>query len=422
MPKFQFTAVDTNGKERTGLVEAASSELASAQVKSMGLFPTQLSQEAEAKTARKTDKGRKIAPSAALKKKKPTVIGKIVSQKGLTIFTRQLATLISAGLPLLRSLEVLERQEKNPGFKWVLGELAENIRSGNTFSEGLSQNPKVFNRLFINMLKAGEAGGVLDTVLNRLAGFMEKSLKIKGKVKAAMVYPVIILSVAILILIGLLTFVVPKFKSIFDDLLNGAPLPVLTQFVLNTSDLICNNIIATIGVVAAVVFLFKLFRKTKQGSRIVDRAILTMPPVGDLFRKAAISRFCRTLGTLLNSGVPILQALNITRDTSGNTILMDAIDVVHERVKEGEGVSGPLETTKVFPTMVTSMIDVGEETGELPEMLTRIADTYDEEVDNAVAALTSIIEPIMIVFLAVIVGVIVIALFMPIIKIIDTLQ
>jgi type IV pilus assembly protein PilC len=422
MPKFQFTAVDTNGKERTGLVEAASSELASAQVKSMGLFPTQLSQEAEAKTARKTDKGRKIAPSAALKKKKPTVIGKIVSQKGLTIFTRQLATLISAGLPLLRSLEVLERQEKNPGFKWVLGELAENIRSGNTFSEGLSQNPKVFNRLFINMVKAGEAGGVLDTVLNRLAGFMEKSLKIKGKVKAAMVYPVIILSVAILILIGLLTFVVPKFKSIFDDLLNGAPLPVLTQFVLNTSDLIRNNIIATIGVVAAVVFLFKLFRKTKQGSRIVDRAILTMPPVGDLFRKAAISRFCRTLGTLLNSGVPILQALNITRDTSGNTILMDAIDVVHERVKEGEGVSGPLETTKVFPTMVTSMIDVGEETGELPEMLTRIADTYDEEVDNAVAALTSIIEPIMIVFLAVIVGVIVIALFMPIIKIIDTLQ
>jgi type IV pilus assembly protein PilC len=422
MPKFQFTAVDTNGKERTGLVEAASSELASAQVKSMGLFPTQLSQEAEAKTARKTDKGRKIAPSAALKKKKPTVIGKIVSQKGLTIFTRQLATLISAGLPLLRSLEVLERQEKNPGFKWVLGELAENIRSGNTFSEGLSQNPKVFNRLFINMVKAGEAGGVLDTVLNRLAGFMEKSLKIKGKVKAAMVYPVIILSVAILILIGLLTFVVPKFKTIFDDLLNGAPLPVLTQFVLNTSDLIRNNIIATIGVVAAVVFLFKLFRKTKQGSRIVDRAILTMPPVGDLFRKAAISRFCRTLGTLLNSGVPILQALNITRDTSGNTILMDAIDVVHERVKEGEGVSGPLETTKVFPTMVTSMIDVGEETGELPEMLTRIADTYDEEVDNAVAALTSIIEPIMIVFLAVIVGVIVIALFMPIIKIIDTLQ
>ena len=349
-------------------------------------------------------------------------IGPVISTKGLAIFTRQLATLVQAGLPLLRSLEVLGRQERNPAFKWVVDSLAENIRSGGTLSDGLLQHPKVFNKLFLNMVRAGEAGGKLDVVLGQLAKFMEKAERIKGKIKAAMVYPVIIITVAVLILAALMIYVVPKFKSIFEDLLKGAPLPTLTQFVLGVSDFVRNNILATAGIVVLVYALMKLFRRTTFGLKATDRVILRTPPTGDLFLKAAIARFTRTLGTLLASGVPILQALLITRETSGNSILSDAINVVHDRVKEGDNVAGTLESTEVFPSMVTSMIEVGEETGALPEMLTRIAETYDEEVDNAVAGLTSIIEPIMIVFLALIVGTIVIALFLPIVRIIQLLS
>jgi len=231
-----------------------------------------------------------------------------------------------------------------------------------------------------------------------------------------------IITVAVLILVGLMMFVVPKFKMIFEDLLKGAPLPALTQFVLGVSDFVKNNILVTIGIVVLLVISVKLFRKTKFGLRLMDRLILHAPPTGDLFLKAAIARFTRTLGTLMASGVPILQALLITRETSGNSVLSDAINVVHDRVKEGDNVAGTLEGTGVFPAMVTSMIEVGEETGALPEMLTRIADTYDDEVDNAVAGLTSIIEPVMIVFLALIVGTIVIALFLPIVRIIQLLS
>jgi len=263
---------------------------------------------------------------------------------------------------------------------------------------------------------------VLDVVLNRLARFMEKSIRIKGKVKSAMVYPIIVLCIAIGILAFLMAFVVPKFEDIFADLLEGAELPILTQIVMKVSYFVRDHFLMT--VVEAVIFfiILKILKSTRQGARAVDKMMITLPPVGDLFRKAAIARFSRTFGTLLSSGVPILNCLTITRDTIGNRILMDAIEKVHDRVKEGDSVSAPLEASKVFPTMVTSMIDVGEETGELPEMLNRIADTYDEEVDNAVAALTSIIEPIMIVILAFIIGVIVIALFLPIIRVIENLS
>src|SRR5690625_1783941 len=416
MPKFSYTAIDASGKQKSGVLSASSSEDATAQIKSMGLFVTNISS---------ADKGKKKARSwgaqPATTRKKPLTIGKIIKEKGLAVFTRQLSTLLQAGLPLLRSLEVLTRQEKNVGFKFVLEEISENVRSGNTFSDGLLQHPKVFNRLYVNMVKAGEAGGVLDVVLNRLARFMEKSIAIKGKVKAAMVYPSIVLGIAIGIRAFLMVFVVPKFQEIFDELLDGAPLPMLTQIVMNVSYFVRDHFLITIGIFIALFVVMKILKSTHQGARAVDRAMITVPPVGDLFRKAAIARFSRTFGTLLSSGVPILNCLTITRDTIGNRILMDAIEKVHDRVKEGDSVSGPLEASKVFPSMVTSMIDVGEETGELPEMLNRIADTYDEEVDNAVAALTSIIEPIMIVILAFIVGIIVIALFLPIIGVIDNL-
>ncbi len=427
MPTFYYTAIDSSGKQKSGTIEAASEDVATNQIKEQRLFVTSIStSKGGAKTAKKkTAKKATGFFSAGVGdgvKKKPFVIGKVVNAKGLTIFTRQLATLIQAGLPLLRSLEVLSRQEKNPAFKYVIEQLAENVRSGNTFSDGLAQHPKIFDRLYINMIRAGEAGGVLDVVLNRLSRFMEKSLAIKNKIKAAMVYPVIVLFVAFAILTGLLIFVVPQFEEIFEDMLEGADLPALTQWVLNTSDFVKNNFLLTLGIFVVVFIAFKILKKTEIGSRIIDQIMLNMPPVGDLFRKAAIARFTRTFGTLLSSGVPILQCLIITRETIGNSVLQDAIDKVHDRVKEGDSVSAPLENTKVFPTMVTSMIDVGEETGELPEMLNRIADTYDEEVDNAVAALTSVIEPIMIVILALIVGVIVIALFLPIIRIIEELS
>lgn len=359
---------------------------------------------------------------AAAKKSRPRVFGRALNSKGLTIFTRQLATLVKAGMPILRSLEVLARQEKRPGFKIVLEEIADTIRSGGNFSEGLAAHPKLFDRLYVNMVRAGEAGGVLDTVLERLAVFNEKSERLKGKVKSAMIYPIIISGVAVTIVSILMVFVVPKFQEIFTGLLKGQPLPTLTQALLTVSYFMRDHFVVTLGTLIAAYVGFDLFRKTRVGARTVDWLIIHLPVVGELALKATIARFTRTFGTLLASGVPILQALVITRDTSGNVHVANALNVVHDRVKEGDNVAKPLESTAIFPGMVTSMIEVGEETGALPEMLTRIADSYDEEVDNAVAGLTSVIEPIMIVFMAVMVGTIVIALFLPLVSIIQHLQ
>jgi len=356
------------------------------------------------------------------RRRRQITFGRVISTKRLAIFTRQLATLVKAGMPILRSLEVLSRQEKNPAFKDVIEEIAETIRSGGNFSDALAAHPKIFERLYVNMVKAGEAGGVLDTVLERLSLFMEKAEHIKGKVKSAMIYPVIIVSVAAIIVAGLMVFVVPKFQEIFMGLLKGQPLPVLTQGLLNVSNFVKDHYLLALGLMAVGYVAFSFFRKTRLGARVIDWLLIHMPALGDLFLKAAIARFTRTFGTLLASGVPILQALIITRDTSGNVHVANAINVVHDRVKEGDNVAKPLESTAIFPGMVTSMIEVGEETGALPDMLTRIADTYEEEVDNAVAGLTSIIEPIMIVFMAVMVGTIVIALFLPLVSIIQHLS
>jgi type IV pilus assembly protein PilC len=344
-----------------------------------------------------------------------------INTKGLAVFTRQLATLVKAGMPILRSLEVLARQEKRVAFREVVESIADTIRSGGNFSDGLSAHPQVFDRLYVNMVKAGEAGGVLDTVLDRLSLFMEKAQKIAGKVKAAMIYPVIIVMVAVAIVSILMVVVVPKFEDIFSGLLKGQPLPALTQALLTVSNFMKAHYLLAIGGAIGAWFGFKIFAKTAFGRKIIDWLLIHSPVMGDLFLKAAIARFTRTFGTLLASGVPILQALTITRDTSGNVHIANAINVVHDRVKEGDNVAKPLESTHIFPGMVTSMIEVGEETGALPDMLARIADTYDEEVDNAVAGLTSVIEPIMIVFMAVMVGTIVIALFLPLVSIIQNL-
>lgn len=413
--KYKYTAIDQNGKEKKGKVDANSDQEAVAAVSNMGLMVTEL-------TALGGKSGGGGAGAAAGKKKKGGFsFGKVINSEGLTVFTRQLATLIQAGLPLLRALEVMARQEKNEPFKEILDQLCDNVKSGNNFSDGLAQHPKVFDNLYVNMVRAGEAGGVLDVVLTRLATFMEKALKIKKKIKSAMIYPAVVMSVAIIIVVLLMVVVVPKFQQIFDEMLKGAPLPPLTAFIVGISDFIQDNLIITFLLCVVGYVGFKLTMRTPFGIRTVDWIKIKAPKIGELGSKAAISRFTRTFGTLLSSGVPILQALQITRDIIGNSIIMNALDEVHDRVRDGETLSAPLESTNVFPTMVTSMIEVGEETGELPEMLNRIADNYDDDVDNAVTSLTSLIEPVMIVFLAVVVGTIVIALFLPIIGIIQNL-
>ena len=355
-------------------------------------------------------------------KKKRFTLGSPINAKGQAVFTRQLATLVKAGMPIMRSLEVLARQEKRAAFKAVIEDCAETIRSGGNFSDGLGNNPKAFDRLYVNMVKAGEAGGVLDTVLERLAVFTEKSVKIRAKIIAAMVYPAIISCVATLIMSVLMVFVVPKFQEVFFTMLKGKPLPWLTGIVVGIADAMRKNILMVVITIAGICFLFWLFKRSKIGTKINHWLLLHVPVLGDMFLKAAIARFTRTFGTLLASGVPILQALIITRDTSGNVYIANAINVVHDRVKEGDNVAKPLESTHIFPGMVTSMIEVGEETGALPDMLVRIADNYDEEVDNAVGALTSIIEPVMIVLMAVGVGIIVIAMFLPMVELIKSLS
>jgi len=426
MPKFTYVAMDQKGKEVKGTLEVASQNEAISRVKEMQLFPTKIVEVDKAKA--KPDK--KAAPGArpAAKKKggvniniKIPGLGGKVKTKVLTTFTRQLATLVDAGLPLLRGLRVLEKQERHPTLKKIIGELAASIEGGSTFSEGLAQHPKVFNRLFVNMVKAGELGGVLEVVLARLSEFMEKAQKIKGKVVAAMFYPVAVLIVAVIILGILLTMVIPKFKEVFAGLGEGRPLPAFTQLVMGISDTVKNHIVVVMIGVVILYILFILFGKTKFGRAVVDKMKLKMPVFGPVVTKVSISRFARTLGTLVSSGVPILQALTIVRETSGNVIVGKAVMMVHDSVKEGETITAPLEASGVFPPMVVSMVDVGEQTGALPEMLLKIADTFDEEVDNAVAAMTSLLEPIMIVFLAIIVGSIVIAMFLPLIDLMQTM-
>ena len=426
MPRFTYVALDGRGQESTGLVEAGSSNEAIGQLRQAGYFPTSVYEESkgggrDGKSARATAK----AIRAAQPRERKNIVlfqRKKVKPKVLMIFTRQLATLIDAGLPLLRSLNVLAKQERDAVLKRTINKLADGVQGGNTFSDALSLHPLIFNDLYVNMVKAGELGGVLEVVLNRLAEFQEKAAKIKNKVKSAMVYPVIVISMAFAIMGFLLVFIVPKFEAIFHDMLGNKPLPAITTFVINLSKLVQNHWLVLIGAIVAVGAAYRFIARTRGGKAVIDRFKLQMPLFGDLTRKTAISRFSRTLGTLVTSGVPILQALNITRETAGNAVIAKAIAQVHDSVKEGESIVQPLEASRAFPPMVISMIDVGEETGQLPEMLLKIANVYDDEVDNAVAGITAALEPIMIVILAFIVGTIVLALFTPLISIIQGLQ
>src|SRR5438105_9506200 len=427
MPRFTYVALDSRGQESTGLVEAASTNEAIGQLRQAGFFPTNVYEEGkgggrDGKAAKRAAKAERVAQPREKRKGIVLFQRRKVKPKILMIFTRQLATLIDAGLPLLRGLNVLAKQERDTVLRNTTNRLAEAVQGGSTFSEALAQHPSIFNDLYVNMVKAGELGGVLELVLGRLAEFQEKAQKVKNKVKSAMIYPVIVLSLAMIIMAFLLVFIVPKFEGIFHDMLGDKPLPAITQFVIGTSNLVKNHGLVLLGAVIVAVTAYKFIGRTRGGRFVIDSFKLRMPLFGDLNRKTAISRFARTLGTLVTSGVPILQALNITRETAGNSVIAAAISRVHDSVKEGESIVQPLEASRAFPPMVTSMVDVGEETGKLPDMLLKIADVYDDEVDNAVAALTSMLEPIMIVFLALIVGTIVLALFTPLISIITGLQ
>jgi type IV pilus assembly protein PilC len=409
MPKFSYTAVDARGKQANGMVEAADQNEAIAQIRQLGFYPQRL------------DETKEAAGSGSKQPKLKRKTGR-VKMRILTTFTRQLATLIDAGLPLLRSLNTLSKQERNPVMRTTMANIAEAVESGSTFSEALAQHPFIFNKLYINMVKAGELGGVLEIVLARLAEFQEKAQKIKGKVVSAMVYPIVVLCIAMIIMSGLLIFIVPKFQQVFHDALPGQPLPDITNFVIGVSQVFVHQWYLIFGGILVVVVGLKAFAATPVGQSVIDRSVLRLPIFGDLLQKTAIARFSRTLGTLISSGVPILQALNITRETAGNVVVANAIAKIHDSVKEGESVVGPMEGSGVFPPMVTSMVQVGEETGQLPDMLVKVADVYEGEIDNVVTALTSVLEPIMIVMLAVIVGTIVLALFLPMVKLINGLS
>jgi type IV pilus assembly protein PilC len=426
MAKYEYIALDARGQESRGVIEASTSNDAVGQLRQAGYFPTSVTEEGKGTPVKQSKKAQKQMKAAAAPKAKKGGITlftrKTVKSKTLMIFTRQLATLIDAGLPLLRGLNVLAKQEKDNVLRNTINALADAVQGGSTFSESMAQHPRIFNNLAINLVKAGELGGVLELVLQRLAEFQEKAQRIKNKVLAAMAYPVIVLLIAIAIMLFLLAFIVPKFEQIFKDMLGNKPLPPLTQWVINASNAIKSQWYWIALAIFAIVMIYKLIARTPGGRALIDRFMLRMPLFGDLTRKSSISRFSRTLGTLVTSGVPILQALNITRDTAGNAIVADAVTKVHDAVKEGESIVQPLEASGVFPPMVISMVDVGEETGQLPEMLLKIAEVYDDEVDNAVEGLTSLLEPIMIVLLALIVGTIVIALFMPLISIIQNMQ
>jgi type IV pilus assembly protein PilC len=422
MPTFAYEALNQAGKPQKGTVDAGTSEEAIQRIKAQGYFPTAVREQ-------KVKKSAVVGETVKAKKKKSMglSIGR-VSQKQLTAFTRQLSTLQDAGLPLLRSLQILEGQLKPGKLKNVLMGVCEDVEGGSALSEAMAKHPRAFDRLYTKMVNAGEIGGVLDVILQRLAEFMEKSQRLKRKIRGAMVYPCVVVCVAMLILTFIMIWIIPQFEAIFTDF--GVELPALTLWLITTSRWVAgNNPDQTVGGWVFILFspialflLFKLVRKAGPGKALTDTVLLWLPVFGKLVRKTTIARFTRTLGTLINAGVPILEAILITRDTSGNYVFEKALTKVHDSIREGESFADPLRESKTCDAIVVNMIDVGEETGELDAMLLKIADNYDEEVDVAVAAMVSLLEPMMVVVIGVIVGTIVVAMFLPLVKMIESLQ
>ena len=416
MPTFAYEAMNQGGQQVKDELEALSNEDALAKIRNLGYFPTRIREKGGTKA-------KAAAPGKKKKKGRGFAFGR-VKTKVLTQVTRQLSTLQDAGLPILRSLNILEEQQRPGTLKNVLRGVAEDIEGGSTLSEACSKHPKAFNRLYVNMVAAGETGGVLDVILQRLAEFMEKAEKLKRKIIGAMIYPAAVVTFAMGIVVGIMIVVIPKFKEIFKDF--DVALPGATELLMGTSDWVVYGKPPGWAVIAfspfAVYFVFKLIRSSKGGRYVVDFVGLKIPVFGTLLQKSSVARFTRTLGTLISAGVPILEAILITRETSGNEVYARAMEKVHDSIREGESFAAPLRSTGVCDGLVTNMIDVGEETGELDKMLLKIADNYEEDIDVAVASLVSLLEPLMVVLLGSIVGFIVIALFLPLVKLIENVS
>jgi type IV pilus assembly protein PilC len=402
VPIFLWEAKTKAGEVKKGEMEASDLAAVDARLKSLGLTPS--------KVRKKTflDAGITLPGTGG------------VSGKDLLIFVRQFATMIDAGLPLVQCLDILGSQTPNPGFRKVIFAIKTRVEGGSTFSDALKDHPKVFDELFVQLCAAGEVGGILDTILNRLAVYREKSEKLKGKVKGALTYPVIVLTVGIGVTALLLLKVTPVFAKMFGDF--GSALPAPTQFVVDLSAWLQANILYLIGGVAGLIFAFTAFYRNPRGRELFDKGILVVPVIGSVLTKVAVARFTRTLGTMISSGVPILDALDVTAKTAGNRTIEAAIIYVRAKISEGKNIAGPLAETKVFPSMVVQMIGVGEATGAMDQMLAKIADFYDEEVDTSVASLTAAIEPVMMVFLGGVVGGFLIAMYMPIFTIASAIK
>ena len=416
MPTYKFEAMDTTGGEVKDSVDATSEEEAQQKIRQMGYFVTRLT-EVAAKTGKKGAK-KKVEAKKGKKGKVMTLGG--VKSKDLVAFTRQFSVLQDAGLPVLRSLKILEGQMKPGSLKNALIDVVEDVESGNTLSEAFGKHPKCFDRLYVNMLRAGEAGGALEIILRRLAEFKEKAQKLAGRVKGAMIYPFVIVGVAVAILSFIMIFIIPKFEKIFADF--KIKLPWITEMLIGLSRWFMRYWYTLPLFPLAFWLMLKLIRLNKAGAYVLDKVKLQIPVAGGIVKKTIIARTTRTLGTLISSGVPILEALSICRETCMNMVFEEAFSRIYESIREGETISAPLKESRLVDDMVVNMVDVGEETGDLDTMLNKVADVYDEEVDVAVASLISLLEPIMIVVLGLIVGTIVIAMFMPMLALLEGLS
>ena len=398
MPKFNWEARTKTGGTQKGVIEASTAEIVDAQLKKYGF--TNISIKAESK---------------GFSFKLPSFGGgPKIETKDLVVFTRQFATMIDSGLPLVQCLDILSSQQENKSFKEILGKVKESVESGSTFADALAKHPKAFDQLFVNLVAAGEIGGILDTILNRLAAYIEKAMKLKKQIKGAMVYPITIMSIAVVVVGVILVFVIPTFAKMFADF--GGELPLPTKIVIAISNFLSRYIIVIIAAFYGIVWLFKKYYATASGQKIVDRWALKAPIAGPLIRKVAVAKFTRTLGTMVSSGVPIMDGLEIVAKTAGNKIVEEAIYAVRQAISEGKTMAEPLAACGVFPPMVVQMIAVGEATGAMDTMLNKIADFYDDEVDDAVSAMTAMMEPLLMVFLGTTVGGLVVAMYLPIFK------
>jgi type IV pilus assembly protein PilC len=415
MPVFQYSALDSQGVEIKDEVEALSQKEAISKIRNMGYFPTKVAARGAAK---------KAGAKAALAPKKRRGAGGRVKVKAITQFARQLSTLQDAGLPILRSLRILEEQQRSGTFKRIIGYVADDIEGGSTLSEAMGRHPRAFDRLLVSMVAAGETGGVLDLILARVADFMEKAQKLKSRVKSAMIYPAVVLTAAFLILLGLMLFVVPNFRDALTEMTEGAELPRITQIVLGISNWIALQYgwAVLLCVPVAIIFSLKIIRQFRAGRYVLDSIQLRVPVMGQIYGKTAVTRWTRTLGTLISAGVPILDAINVTGETAGNEVYAKMLGKVHNSIRQGDTFAGPLRQSKTVDLIVSNMVAVGEETGDLDKMLLKVADNYDEQVDVLVASLMSMLEPIMIVVLGTMVMTIVLAIFAPMVQIITSLS